>query len=553
MRNFRDFILSPCIAWACALATLLVLAAAAIWWGGLNQDEGWYLYAAQLVHAGKLPYRDFFFTQGPTMPIVYSFLSPLWSSVSSPLHGVLGGRLLTLLIGLVGIGVAVALVRRLVPADRRAAASFLVFALLACNVYHLYFLSIPKTYALGALFVFTGFLLVVDGAAAPGRLRHVLGLFFGGLALALASGTRISLVLILPVVGLALLGAFRRLRFSFVWFGLGGVLGLFLTYGLFALDPASLKGLLAAQEYHAARGGFDPFFAIGSVSRLVRAYLALGVALVAAAGFALAVPASAPSSSSSLPSTFDIRYSIFNILVLLASFAAVFLLQLSAPYPYDDYQVPVMGLLAVVAAALLARAASSAKAAALAATGVFLVAAAASFGSPQLQQWFVAGQDRFWTIKKTQSDLDGLRKMAREINVLDPKGTTLLTQDLYLAVETGRTVPAGLEMGPFSYFPGMKTADARAIHVLSTEDLEALLVAAPCPVAAFSGYGFAISAPKMTEIPFDEQKRLYEILKRGYVFADVEHAFGQNATTLVVLRRRSVSPTPPVTAPKAVQ
>lgn len=552
MRNFRDFILSPCVAWACALATLLALAAATVWWGGLNQDEGWYLYAAQLVHAGKLPYRDFFFTQGPTMPIVYSFLSPLWASMSSPLHGVLGGRLLTLLIGLVGIGVAVALVRRLVPADRRAAASFLVFVLLACNVYHLYFLSIPKTYALGALFVFTGFLLVVDGAAASGRLRHVLGLFFGGLALALASGTRISLVLILPVVGLALLGAFRRLRFSFVWFGFGGVLGLFLTYGLFALDPVSLKGLLAAQEYHAARGGFDPFFVIGSVSRLVRAYLALGAVLVAAGGFALVSVSPSSSSPSSLPSTFDLRSSTFNILVLFASFAAVFLLQLSAPYPYDDYQVPVMGLLAVVAASLLARSAPSAKAAGLAAAGVFLVAAAASFGSPQLQQWFVAGQDRFWTIKKTQSDLDGLRKMAREINVLDPKGTMLLTQDLYLAVETGRTVPAGLEMGPFGYFPGLKTADARAIHVLSTEDLEALLVAAPCPVAAFSGYGFAISAPKMTEIPFDEQKRFYEILKRGYVFADVEHAFGQNATTLVVLRRRSVSSTSPAVAPKAV-
>jgi hypothetical protein len=31
-------------------------------------------------------------------------------------------------------------------------------------------------------------------------------------------------------------------------------------------------------------------------------------------------------------------------------FAAVFLLQLSAPFPYDDYQVPIMPLLAVLTA-----------------------------------------------------------------------------------------------------------------------------------------------------------------------------------------------------------
>ena len=38
-----------------------------------------------------------------------------------------------------------------------------------------------------------------------------------------------------------------------------------------------VRTLLAAQSYHAARGGFDPFFAIGSVSRLARGYAALGM------------------------------------------------------------------------------------------------------------------------------------------------------------------------------------------------------------------------------------------------------------------------------------
>ena len=128
----------------------------------------------------------------------------------------------------------------------------------------------------GGLFVLAGLLLVAgalvpaDGGAFRGGVRPALLLAAGGLSLAFATGTRISLLLILPVVGFTLLLRFRDFRWSFLWFGLGGALGLFLTYGLFALDPVSLRALLAAQGYHAARGGFDPFFAVGSVSRLAR-------------------------------------------------------------------------------------------------------------------------------------------------------------------------------------------------------------------------------------------------------------------------------------------
>ena len=48
--------------WAAACAFALALAAANLWLGDLNQDEGWYLYAArQLSKANS--YRDFAFPQ----------------------------------------------------------------------------------------------------------------------------------------------------------------------------------------------------------------------------------------------------------------------------------------------------------------------------------------------------------------------------------------------------------------------------------------------------------------------------------------------------------
>ena len=517
----------------------VVLGAAAVWFGSLNQDEGWYLYAAQLVRAGKMPYHDFFFTQGPTLPMVYSLLAPLWTG-GGPLHGVLGGRVVTLVFGLAGVLVFMRTSQLLVPRERRFAVGLTTFALLACNVYHLYFLAIPKTYALGSFFVAVGLYFLADGLRRDGA-RRALRLAASGVALAFASGTRISLVLMLGVIGFSLLFAFRRYRRSFFWFGLGGAAGLFFTYGLFTLDPASLQGLLAAQKYHAARGGFDLMFAVGSVSRLSRAYVALLALLgVVAARFVSRLAAAPRAEAAPRGGVALADHASFLMWTIVASFAAVFMLQLSAPFPYDDYQVPIMGMLAMVASVLLTATLRPADEAAdfRQTAAVFLLACVASFGSPQLQQWFVAGQDRFWSLMKERSDLAGLRAAAREVEAVDPGGTTLLTQDLYLAVECGRSVPEGLEMGPFSYFPDCFDAEAEALHVMNTERMRSLLESAPCPVAAFSGYGFAIAAPSCAEVPYERQMEFWGLLHRKYMRAATIQSFGQNNTPLLVLRRK---------------
>ncbi|MGN0853319.1 MAG: hypothetical protein ACI4Q3_08080 [Kiritimatiellia bacterium] len=529
MARVVEFFKSLQAPWLFAAGAALCLSAVAVWWGNLNQDEGWYLYAAQMVRSGRFPYHDFFYTQGPAMPLVYSLLSPLWTSPASPVRGLLGGRILTLLFGFGATACAAALARRLVPAGRKGLAGLSVFALLGCNLYHLYFTAIPKTYALGSCFVLAGFLLLVCGVQA-GSLRALgwFGPFAAGLLMAFATGTRISLLLILPVVGFTLLFGFRTFRWAFLPFGVGGLLGLVLTYGVFALDPVSCRSLLAAQSYHAARGGFDPFFAAGSVSRLVRGYAALVVVMFAA--FCLrgrAVPAGA-----------DDRVVRGVQWMLGLGFAAVFLLQLSAPFPYDDYQVPLMGLLTVWVVSCYCRSEGSSVARAW---FVLLAACAASFSSPLLQEWTTYGPDRFWSRKKPASELAQLRAVARQLDELDPGGTTLLTQDLYLAVETGRTVPPGFEMGPFCYFPDLSAESARRIHVMNRASLAELLDRAPCSAAALSGYAFAIAAPACRETPRAEQADLRARVERNYDVAARIPRFGQNATPLVLLTRKGAA------------
>ena len=496
-------------AWLLAAAVALFTIVLAVWWGGINQDEGWYLYAARLVGESKVPYRDFFFTQGPILPYMYSAL---------PVDGLLSGRLVTLAFSLFSVLVSIAFARRLVNREDRGVVSLTVFALLVCNLYHMYFTSIPKTYALGTLFVMSGFLLLSRGWN-----------FLSAVSFAFASGTRISLVLILGVVGIGLLVTrFRQLHW--LWFGLGGLSGLFLVYGFFALDPQSLRGLLAAQAYHAGRGGFDPFFAAGAVSRLVRGYLSMGAVMFVAIAMGLKRD-SQGDASGSRGESLRLRW------MAGLGFAAVFLLQLSAPFPYDDYQVPLMSILAVLVAVPFANAVRR-HGEAMGFWFPVLVSGMCAFGSPLVQDWMTDGQDRFWPLKKERSELGQIRDVARKLEKMDPGGTMILTQDAYLAVEMGRKVPDGLEMGPFSYFPDISAAEAESVHVMNTERFERLLRSAPCRLAAFSGYGFSIASPKGSETPEETQKLLRDALDSRYRKVDSVVRFGQNHTTLDCYLRR---------------
>lgn len=496
--------------WTLAAGAFVVLGAAAVWMGGLNQDEGWYLYAANMVAEGKLPYRDFAYTQGPLMPFVYSAFAFVWRN-----WGLLGARILTLAIGTAGLFFAAALAARLVPEPRRREAALVAFLLLGSNIYHLYYLAIPKTYALASLFVSAGFYLLCIGVQARHTRRHNFAAG-AGLCLAFAAGTRVSLGALLLATGVCLLFA-RRWR-TFAAFAVAGAVGLAIVYGPFLADAKAFSGLVAAQRYHASRGGFDIVWTVGSVSRLVRWYLPTAVLVGLWAALRL--------QSQRRDGGDDMESASRKLVVraLLLGFLAVFAIQMLAPFPYEDYQVPVMGLLAVAAAAETVRLFDGFSVQRIPVLLALGMSFACSFGSPLLEKWSTNGQDRFWSIKKQSYELPQLRAVAAEIESLDPGGKTLLTQDLYLAVETGRKVPEGLEMGPFS--------------VLSDVEWRAILTSAPCRVAALSGYSFAVNPPVCDERPVEQQMEYWGLLKKDYELVRREESFGQNATPLLILRRK---------------
>ncbi|MFZ4396145.1 MAG: hypothetical protein ACOYOU_11025 [Kiritimatiellia bacterium] len=517
-----------------ALAFALLLSLANVWLGDLNQDEGWYLYAARCFSEGALPYHDFAFTQGPVMPLIYgAFVAPLVN-----LGGVVAGRAATALLGLLAAALAAALAARLAPRGLGGAAGVAAFALVAVNAYQSYFFAVVKTYALGAVWLLAGFVLL---SAARGQRRRLYWMA-AGMALALAAGTRLSAGIVLPVVALALWFDRRRQPGGWFWFGASAALMLSIEFIPFLLlSPEGLRfGLL---DYHAGRRAGSLLAACmykaGFISRVAQAYLpALGLALVAAGvwwarrpgrsgrgGTNAAVMAEAP-----LP---------WLLGVAAVAFAAVTLVHLAAPFPYDDYEVMVypLGVAALVGAAVRMLPAGRP---AYAAAAVLLAACVVSAGaSPINQDWFSSGRDRIWWRLKDRPALSVLRDTARQVQKLTPPGSWLLTQDTYLAVEANRPVPPGMELGPFCYYPEWTTERAQACRVLNRAMFEDLLATAPAPMAAFSGYGLSIASPGVTELPPSEQAQLQALVECRYAPAGQVAHFGQAHTRLDLYRLRA--------------
>ncbi len=522
--------------WVITLTVGGLLSAVNLIFGDLNQDEGWYLYAARLMSEGWWPYRDFAFTQGPMLPLIYGLMYPVVDAL-----GVGGGRLLTMLVGFAAALFASALAWRL----GGRSAGLLTLALLLLNVYHSYFTTVVKTYALCGLFITAGFYALgrKTGSQSPAWL------LLAGFSFAAAAGTRLSAGVLLPVVGLWLLFARKYWgAMGWFWFGIGGGAGLTLILAPFYLmAPEGFTfGLI---QYHTLREGGGGLahlaFKGGFISRMVQAYFVAAVLVAAMVAAKVWRPFKGTDTGYHDTAAFNL------IRLMWAGALAMTLVHLTAPFPYDDYQVPVFPLVAValgVSWAYALRAWSGMgyrwRAGEEPADPpvmrwflwvVVLAGVAASFSSPLNQEWMIAGRDRIWWNIKKQPALLQLRDVARALRAEAEDGL-LLTQDTYLAVEAGLMVPPGWEMGPFSYYPDMPTGQARALHLVNKEIMLNDLATYPSRMAAFSGYGLSIASPEVQPLGPAHEQELLDVLLRRYEPVSEVPRFGQAATTLKTYR-----------------
>ena len=552
--------------WVTAGAVYILLGVLNLFFGELNQDEGWYLYAARMVAEGKYPYIDFAYPQGPVLPFVYVLAQPLVD-----VFGVAGGRVFSALLGIIGAGMVSLLAARLVSPGKSRIAAFMAFCLAGINVYQSYYLTSVKTYSLCGLLIVAGFLALTF---AKGERAWLTGCI-SGVLFAIAAGTRMSAIVILPVVFLVLFMAVVQVRkwqdtidssgagaiignvavlkinpFIWLWFAAGAILASLAIFLPFVIKaPAALW--FALVEYHAGRsaGSLISLFAYkaGFVSRLVQAYF-VPAALFLAGIIYLVINRGKHSGKSWLSVVGEVPLLRAVIIAMWLSIVVVSLVHVSAPFPYEDYQVMIFPLFAAALAIMLAEISVSesgqvsgfsvVKGDAWLSLVVLLLCVAASFSSPINQAWFAGQRDRIWWPLREESPLRKLQRVAGVVKSMTKPGDVLLTQDVYLAVETGLRLPKGLEMGQFSYFPFWSRGKAAACHVLNREMMMELLSSVEAPVAAFSGYGLTIGSPAVVRLPKVETDVLWNVVNDRYVpFEDVPN-FGQADTTLRILTRK---------------
>jgi hypothetical protein len=540
-------------------ASWLALSGLNFWMGELNQDEGWYLYAAGQIREGRLPYRDFAFTQPPLLPLVYS-----WGYSWVERFGVAGGRAMSWIFGAMGLLSAVWLAMRTGPRQAQRLTGGLCFVLAGINLYQSYFTTVVKTYALTSLFLAGGLLLL----SYAGR-RHALRAAAGaGFLLACATATRISMGAALGLGFLYMLACQHRLK-AWAWldYALGGGVGLALTFLFFmAIGGEGFRfGIL---DYHTLREGGSwvalAAYKIGCLSRLVQVYFPAAVAglmLILAAVWrggrcGIAPEETGLSSKEETDGDTPPAFSAFLWVVVVV----VGGIHLAAPFPYDDYQVPLYPVFCAVLTAAGVRwwrrverrrsggetdGVRSARRLSLL-IGAWLICGLHVFSSPMAQNWFVAGRDRIWWRLREQSPMAQLRDMGSWVRALTlaEGGTELLTQDIYLAVQAGLPVPRGLEMGPFSYYPDWPRERAERIGVMNRDMMLELLETTPqAPIAAFSGYSLAIRSPEVEEISREDRLAFDAVLASRFDRVESVPGFGQAGTTLEIWRVKKAEET----------
>lgn len=494
----------PCLSRWCMVAigvTVLCYLANAIL-GALNQDEGWYLYAARLMMDGEIPHKDFFFTQGLVMPAVYACFGWLWSP-----QGIYGGRLFTVLLALLALFIAGKTVASSAPTPTDRRITWVALAsLLGVNLWYTYFTTIPKAYSLCTLGMAAAFwcLTRVDEAH---RLRKG-GIISAGLLLAALVNVRVSMGILIPVVMLWL-WYFRNAVGRKAWFLFALTAGVTL---IAQFAPEWLfwrEGFCEAQAFHAARTPFGVMGVVGCLARVLRFNPLLCMMTLALMGLCWQ-PGRVKAALATHPHARD-------MLLWFACAVALVGVHLCAPVPYDDYLVPAILPFAMGVVGCFIHCIAAEQKACL--TKVLFVAALALTvcASPIAQDWVIVGQDRFWVVKKDEPDLLLLRRVARFVRAeADRLGEeTLWTQDTYLAVEADLRVPKGLEMGPFS-----KPQDP----IYTTK------------LAAWSGYTYALTFPSLE--PNVAQAAEIDYLKTVYgkTLLSVP-VFGQQGTPLVVAER----------------
>ena len=463
-------------------------------------DEGWYVYAGKSVYEGKLPYRDFCYTQSPLLPYLYGITTLVQG------WGIFGARALSWAMALTACVVTVTTARRVFGAEAAMVSALFLLA----SVHAQSFYAAALTYGPAV------FWLALAMAAALGKSREP---WRTGLCMACAVaavGIRLSAAAVVPVLVLWSAGSgagrTKRAAWASLWTALLLAVA-FLPFVWQRMDVAFGEML----SYHLVSDAGQARW-LRVLHTLAQTGVAYGLLVAAAIVGAFAAAKSDPAARAArlcaaavavlfvvhlMPATTDPHY--FAILVPTAALAAGpgMVWMLSRLWPSRGKRLAALGLVVAL-----------------------------HFGA---QAW--------------QAHRDGLLPWGRGSWLawveLDRVGQCIaaqcgpnepvLTFQPALALHAGRRLVSGAEMGPFGFRPTWDNAACERHRVLNWDLLTTMVADGKPAVIVLAGEDLKSA---MRRSPPETVAAFQSALRRGYEPVAQFMDFGQFRDKVLVVRRR---------------
>jgi len=275
--------------------------------GRMNADEGFYAVAARSVMEGKLPYKDFGYTQMPLLPYVNGAMMAILG------YGMDSQRRINICWGALALLTAViAMRRRLGSFEPGLAAAWCI----ALSPHFAYFQALGKSYAAAGFFLTACFAAIYWGG--PIYRRTIAYAVFG----ALAAGSRLSLALPVGIAIIPLLLESETWKKRLAVVGISGGIAAVMLLPFALAAPAQFS--FFAFEYHSAS-----VFVRRSVGQFVELWQLSPAAILcclAALTGAIAL----------------IRRKLYSELVLVAAAASSLVVAMIPESAYGEYAVPTL-------------------------------------------------------------------------------------------------------------------------------------------------------------------------------------------------------------------
>lgn len=488
----------------------------------VHHDEGWYLYASQLVYRGELPYLDFAYFQTPLLPYVYG----LFQHLTGP--GILTGRFTSLVFSL-------ALAALTTSVARRLGGNLAGIIALLCLVTSADFLRVGS-YANNV--ILSTFLAMLGTWWLSGDLskRSTQCLSAGCWSLAVLA--RLSQLPALALVTGFIVWHHRR-HLTDAWLAIVTPVAILLAgVGIFAarsFDQVYFN-LVVAQLGRRHQFG-SPIVSTTAVPRLE---ILLGNSLLYASALLIILIL----GSVFLWHRFGLHprgshvgmRSDHQILLIGALFPIILLPNLLPGDVYPTYLALSHPFACILSGWLATRLYQQKRLPAPILMGIV----ALSIGITALMSWLYLPIIASWQ----SPGLEQIEAVSSYVESITEADDQLLTFETILPVNTGRAATEGTAMSYFSYFPGLPTDEAAQYHVVNEEILSNQLIRREAESVLITDFDIHLirnpSNPSRVEPTALNQAQIFELfpeLDGRYYLARTVDNYGEWKNHLYVFRR----------------